>query len=257
MDRTKKVLIAMLVLGALATVGIGTYASFTAQVNNTNNYFQTGTLALGLAKNSTISTCFSYGTLNAQNQFTNGNVNSCSLAINLANNKPGGTLQTFVINLENKGSLPAKLSLGGTCASNDDPAFTFHGPGNVCSGVTLAIQPCTGAYAGGGAQTCGGAANEQAACVYPWSTTQRCSALPAATAATFNSTYTINGSSVPNGTFNGVDATILPSFTNGTTQAYEVRLQLPDTGATAGVGNENPYQGKQLALNLYWYAVQA
>ncbi len=257
MDRRKKVLISMLVMGALAALGAGTYASFTAEVSNTNNYFQTGTLALGTAPNSTASTCFSYGTLNAQNEFTNGNVSSCSLAVNLLNNKPGGTLQTFVVNLENKGSLPATVSLGGTCASADDPAFGFHGTGNVCGGVTLAIQPCTGAYAGG--QTCGGAANEQTACIYPYSTTQRCSALAPATAATFNSTYTINASNVPSGTWanGGTNALVLASWAAGAKQAYEVRLQLPDTGATAGVGNENPYQGKQLNLSLYWYAVQS
>jgi len=72
MDRKKKVLITMLVLGALAAVGGGTYASFNAVTTNPGNTFQTGSIFLSDDKNTTATTCFSYGTLTA-GQFTNGN----------------------------------------------------------------------------------------------------------------------------------------------------------------------------------------
>jgi predicted ribosomally synthesized peptide with SipW-like signal peptide len=227
MTRTQKLLAGLLLVGLLASAAAVTYASFNASVTNGGNRFQTGTLFLGNAGNSTTSACFSYGSA-AGSAGVNANSNTCSLSVGLPTSAaPSATITTFVVQLENAGSLPATVSLSGSCTDGAAAGAGFHGPGSLCSTLGMAVQPCA-SYTGGA--TC---ASKQAACTYPASTIAQCASPPAGTISGFA------GATYPN---------ILSSWPAGAKQAYEVDLQLP-----AATGNG--VQGMTATFALTWSSV--
>ena len=245
MDRKKKVLITMLVLGALAAVGGGTYASFNAVTTNPGNTFQTGSIFLSDDKNTTATTCFSYGTLTA-GQFTNGNSATCATLVTVATTKPSATVTTAVIHLKNVGASNGTLGLATTCSSaNTDPTASGNRP--LCDRLAVRIVPCATYTSGNTSCTTTSATH----CVYsqtaPYvNAAAACGALgypafgaepAAATAGTLTDLGTRTSSNTTVDTLNA-----------GTEVYYEVDIQLPDTGA----GNENDVQGKTATFGFTW-----
>jgi predicted ribosomally synthesized peptide with SipW-like signal peptide len=222
MTRTKKALIGLLLIGALASIGVGTYASFTASITNNGNTFQDGTLFLGTAANATTSTCFSYGSA-AGTAGVNSNSNACATSISLTNFKPGGSAQTFVLQLENAGSLPADVSLAGSCSAGT--GATNQGSGSACSDMALTIQPCA-TYTGGATCT-----TKTATCLYP----------SAASACNIGTTP---------GSPGGVSVTnpILSNWAAASKQAYEIDVALPSAAT-------NSDQGVAANFALTWSSV--
>jgi predicted ribosomally synthesized peptide with SipW-like signal peptide len=257
MDRTKKVLITLLAIGALATLGVGTFASFNATTTNGGNTFQTGTILLSNTATGGAATgtaCFSYNAAT----FTNNNSNACDVIVtsgggtpNAANQKPTNASSSAVIKLVNTGTIDAKLNFGFTCATGAQAAI--HGNGTVCNYLAVTIQPCN-TYTGGATCT-----TTSAYCVYssagkqtgstcglpalatnPNTTTPVGSLADLALPANFGTTGPIN---------NGTGTQISLTNTSGNFQAYQVTWQFIDSG-TAGF--ENPAQGQTANFNLTW-----
>lgn len=147
MDRTKKILISLLVLGALAAIGTGTYATFNAQVGNSGNTFQTGTIFLSQTLNNAQS-CISYGTLSG-GTFSNGNSNTCANPLVAASNAVPGTPVAGGLIFENTGSLASThfyANLSAACSSSIPSGSIAAGNGSLCSGsptMVAALQEYT------------------------------------------------------------------------------------------------------------------
>jgi predicted ribosomally synthesized peptide with SipW-like signal peptide len=257
MDRTKKVLITLLAIGALATLGVGTFASFNATTTNGGNTFQTGTILLSNTATGGVATgtaCFSYNAAT----FTNNNSNACDVIVssgaggNAINQKPNGTSNSAVIKLVNTGSIDAKLNFGFTCATGAQAAI--HGNGTICNYIAVTIQPCntyTGGatcttpsaycvYSSAGKQTNTGACGVPALATNPNTTTPVGSLADLALPGNFGTTGPINNASA---------AQITLTNSSGNSQAYQVTWQFIDSG-TAGF--ENPAQGQTANFNLTW-----
>lgn len=223
MDRTKKVLVALLVLGALATVGVGTYATFNAQTTNPNNGFTTGTLVLS---DKQTTTCFSAG---ATAQIANNNVNSaCDSVAFLALGKPGDA-GTANFTLKNEGSINGATGLtlqASNCADTHVGAYYADPTGNpLCGALGVQVQD----YTDNTFTT--PVANH---CVYPASSTQTCAAQ-----GTF-------------GTLGGLAAsatTVKAPLNAGSSVFEQLTVSLPS--ATG-----NGVQGLQSSFNLNWVLTQ-
>ncbi len=165
MDRTKKVLITLLVVGALATVGVGTYATFNAQTTNAGNTFTTGTIVL--SDNSPASLCYSAGT--ASGTIAGGNVNGACGAVAFASlAKPGDTSTPADFTLTNVGSLAAGSGLTVQAGSCTDAAgggtFNASPTGNpLCGALGIQIQGYNSTFT-----------TPLSSCVYPYSATTAC-----------------------------------------------------------------------------------
>jgi len=245
MDRKKKVLITMLVLGALAAVGGGTYASFNAVTTNPGNTFQTGSIFLSNDKNTTATTCFSYGTLTA-GQFTNNNSNACSTLVTVATTKPSATVTTVVLHLKNVGSTAGTLGLTTTCSSaNSDPTASGNRP--LCDRLAIRVMPCTSYTSGNTSCT----ATSITHCVY--SQTAPYVDAAAACGALGYPAFGVEPAAATTGTLSDL---VTRTTTNTTVDSlaaaaevfYEIDIQLPDTGA----GNENDVQGKTATFGFTW-----
>jgi predicted ribosomally synthesized peptide with SipW-like signal peptide len=240
MDRTKKILITMLVLGALAAVGGGTYASFNAVTTNPGNTFQTGTILLANDKNHTNAngtSCFSYGTLTA-GEFTNNNSANCSTLVTVASTKPSATVTTVVLDLKNVGSLNGTLGMTTTCASTDTGPVAS-GNRSLCDRLAIRIQECA-TYTNGNTSC---TTTSTTHCVYSSNgadTLAACAALgiPGApgTAGSLTAMAALPA------------ATTVATLNAGTEVEYEIDIELPDTGA----GNDNDVQGKTATFAFTW-----
>lgn len=259
MDRTKKVLITLLAIGALATLGVGTFASFNATTTNGANTFQTGTIFLQNTASGGAGTgtaCYSYGTLSS-GAFTNGNSNGCDVivnATNAANQKPitGNAPGTSVIKLVNTGSLNGKLSLNFTCTTNAQAAI--HGNGTICNYLAVTVQPCatytTGAtcattsaycvYSSAGMQTTTAACGNPALATDPNSTTPVGSLADMALGAKFGTTTAVNDNT-------GTQIALNASSANS--MAYQISWQFIDNGTA---GHENAAQGQTAGFTFTW-----
>lgn len=262
MDRTKKVLITLLAIGALATLGVGTFASFNATTTNGSNTFQTGTIFLKNTASGGAGTgtaCFSYGTLTGGTTFTNGNSNGCDVIVNssnAANQKPisGAGSSSAVIKLENTGSLNGKLSLNFTCTTSAQAAI--HGNGSICNYIAVTVQPCTAGYASGA--TCG-AGNVATYCVYSSAGKQTGSACAAPALATDPNTTTPVGSladmalaanyGTTTAVNDGTGTQIALNASDANFQAYQISWQFIDNGTA---GHENPAQGQTAGFTFTW-----
>ena len=141
MDRTKKGLITLLVIGALATIGVGTYATFTATTANQNNTFATGTLLLSNTVRNA-SACVSTAGSGAVIGTGNSNTTCSAVIANTAANKPGDS--TFgAIMLKNVGTVtPASLTVqASTCTTGNRSGETVYGTAsNFCTAVDGYLQ---------------------------------------------------------------------------------------------------------------------
>ena len=238
LTRTRKILISLLALGALAAVGAGTFASFNAQTTNSSNTFQTGTITLS-DKQQNATTCWSTGTANGQGTFSNGNVQACDAIVATGNVKPGAATQTTVITVATAGSLtPSGVTLAVAC-SPSNVAASANGNGNLCAWMGLTIQQCSSVVT---TATCG-VAGVTASCVFPFSAGVACAATPA-----------VAGGPPP--TSGDLTAAVTASpmtLASGSLAAtsYQISWNLPDSGVA---GRENPVQGQIATWSLTWTA---
>lgn len=116
MRKSKRALLALTAVGALAVAGAGagTFASFSAQVTNSNNTFATGDLSLSDTANAT--TCYSSGTTTSDTNTNATNANSgCSALITSATPlAPSGAPYFAPVALKNIGNLTGALSFWGS-----------------------------------------------------------------------------------------------------------------------------------------------
>lgn len=224
MDRTKKTLITLLVIGALATIGAGTYATFTAQTTNSANTFATGTIVLKDGTGG--SACFSTGA----GTDTTTNVNSsCAAIVSLSGMAPGVPATPTAWQVSNDGSLDgATLSLlPGTCSSANNATDTYHGTGTICTVLDIYIQEVDNTGA-------------NVSCLYP-AGAGACAFNDANTVSTLT-TNPISGGLKKKGTAGtGSGAT----WVGGDTRYFKIGLQLQ-----GGAGNT--YQGRLATFDLTW-----
>ena len=237
LTKTRKALIGLLVVGALAAVGAGTFASFTAQTNNANNTFQTGTITLNDQVNSGTA-CWSTGTGNGQGSFSNGNVNNtCSSFVSATNQAPGAAASNAVVTVTTAGSLtPSSLTLSTSCSSSN-VVTSANGNGNLCDYIAVTVQPCA-TYSSGA--TC---ATKDSNCLFPVAAAQcvapAVSGGPPPTAGNLTQlagSYTLATSPAP-----------------GYTKSYQISWAFPDSGVA---GRENPVQGRIANWAFKFTAVQ-
>jgi hypothetical protein len=216
-----KMMVSVMVLASVGTLASGTLASFNATTTNANNTFQTGTIAL--SDNVAAQTCLSYGVLNAQNQFTNNNANAaCNSVAFAAAAKPGDAAATANFTLKNVGSLPGTtLTVAGSACVTTNNAETFHGAGDLCVQLVIAVQEMDNAFA----------VNKQ--CVYP-TTAVNC---PLTTAiGTFQTASPVTA---------GFTAGLAKSGAAGDTRYFQVLIQLPAASA-------NSFQGRVATFSITW-----
>ncbi len=224
-----RLMVTVMVLATLGTLASGTLASFTAQATNPGNTFETGTLAL--QDNTAGTICFSYGTLNALNQFTNNNSNPSCNAVSFATGaKPGDPAATANVILQNVGSLDASTLQvsAGSCATANNTNDSFHGGGDLCGAVQVYVQEYTD----------GTFTTPTSSCVYPASSTAPCG---------FSQTLSAMVAAGPVAAAGGLGQQ--GSTSPPDTRYFQVALQLP---ASAG----NSYQGMTATFSLTWYLSQ-
>jgi hypothetical protein len=223
--RKKLLLSAAVLVAAAAILGVGTFATFTAQTGNPNNVFATGTLVLSNTKQGG-SACLSTG-----GGSTDSNVNlNCDQLLNLTVRKPGDS-GTANVTLKNEGSLAASLFkiFSTSCANGDASSETYHGTGNTCSKVQLYVQQ----FSDSGFST-------PLACLYGGATGNTCTFADASkTLADFQATYnnTTNGLSIGSG------------LTAGTSDYFQIGVKLPSDA-------NNTYQGRKATIDFQWYLEQ-
>ena len=233
--KTKRYLVLLAAVGLVAAAlgGSGTFASFNAEVTNSGNTFQTGSLVLS-NKVGASSACFSSGAGNVNN------VNDCGAIFTLPTNwQPGGTTVTANLTLTNTGSLtPAALTwfaplltttgsiTGGTLVCNFQhytPAGTtnpYVGTGNPCTGLSMQIQEYDSTFT-----------TPTSSCVFP-AAGSACSTNFAALSTLPNAPATITGGLAPN-----------------TPRYFVISVKYP---ASAGAA-DNAYQAEQAYFNLTWH----
>jgi len=216
-----KLMVSVMVLASVGTLASGTLASFNAQTANPSNTFQTGTIAL--SDNVAAQTCLSYGTLNAQNQFTNNNQNAtCNTIAFAAAAKPGDPAATANFTLKNVGSLAgATLTIAGSACVTTNNSESFHGAGDLCVQLDIAVQEMDSTF------------TTNVKCVYPTNAvacpmTGTISAFQTASPVTANNTAGLN-----------------KSGSAGDTRYFQVQIQLPSTSA-------NSFQGRVATFSLTW-----
>lgn len=227
MGTTRKILMAVVLVGALATAsGSGTFAGFNATTTNASSAFQTGTVVLSNLKQGG-TTCFSYGA-----SPTAIGTNSQACADNLysfaANQKPSASnIGTVNLTLTNIGSLPGTLKVYASTACSSGPdAGSYHGNGNLCQFLKISIQETT---------SLGGAGN--GACIYP-AAASNCAAVAAGDLSTLNDL----ASALSVGTL---------AATNGV-RYFTVNVALPN--GTSGA--ENSIMGLTASWALGWVLEQ-
>ena len=224
--KVKKVLIGLLLLGALAAVGTGTYATFTASTTNAGNTFATGTLVLSNTKGAT--TCLSTG---GGNTNTNSNSTGCAVVFSPTVTKPTSTASGN-LDLQNVGSLAGTLQVAAVaaCAASND-AESYHGTGDPCTVIDVYFQEYTSNTF----------ATATASCIYPFSATTACASLPQATQDGATLTALGGAGSVP--------STPL-SVAAGAHRYIQVTVTMQ-----SGAGNS--MQGRQAAIDLAWTLTQS
>lgn len=134
---TKKILVSLLGLGVVGSlVGMGTFASFTAQTTNPSNTFATGTLVLSNQKNAATA-C-----LSTAGGTTDSNANgACDTLFTLATKKPTDS-STVNLTLKNEGTLAASALkvYSASCANDNASGESYRGTGLMCGKVQVYIQ---------------------------------------------------------------------------------------------------------------------
>ena len=218
-------LTAVVLVGLVAVVGAGTFASFNVASKNPGNQFADGTLVLSNTKDSGTA-CLSTG---GGTTDVNAN-NACEQLFGLSVRKPGDSSSTNVT-IRNEGSLPASALkvFSAACANADVATETYHGTGNPCAQIQLTIQRYTNS-----------SFTTPAECVYGGGNGTTCDFSDATkTLAAFQSAY---GSS-------GAGKAIGSGLASGASSYLKVSVLLP-------AGSDNSFQGRQATADLTWYAEQ-
>lgn len=208
-----------------AAIGVGTFATFTAQTTNPANTFATGTLVLSNTKQAG-SACLSTG-----GGTTDVNANgSCDSLFGLGVQKPGDSGGAN-LTVANVGSLNASAFkvFGSACTPSNAAAETYHGTGNLCTKAQLTIQQYSDA-----------AFTTPSACVYGGAAGSTCNfSDPTKTLGAFASTYNSSGSGLAIGS----------GLASGASGYFRVAVQLPSDA-------DNTYQGRQASVAFNWFAQQ-
>jgi hypothetical protein len=219
-QRTKIVLSALVLVGVLGAVGVGTFATFTAQAQNPGNVFADGTLVLS-NKVGSGTTCLSTG---GSSTDTNSN-SSCDQLFNLSAKKPGDS-GSANLTVKDEGSIAASaLKVFTTACTNADASGeSYHGTGLPCSAIDLTIQEYDSSFTTAGTCVYGGAS---------------CAFDDTKTLAAFQASYntSTNGLAIGSG------------LASGASKYLKVSVKLP---SSAG----NSYQGRQATADFTWYAEQ-
>lgn len=222
MTRFTKVLLSTLVVTVVAgTLGVGTFASFSAQTDN-DATFKSGTIVLSNTANA--------GTacLSTTAGSTDTNSNTCDALFSMPVQKPGGTAVTADLTLKNVGSLDANGMVFAAACTAADSAESYHGTGDICTVTDLTIQEYTDATRG-----------TPSTCVYGGGTASTCAISSSKTFADF---VTNHGSSAT--------GAALGTLTAGVDHFYRITVQL-DSAA------DNTMQGRTASIALKWLATQA
>lgn len=221
--RTKIVLSALVVLDVLAGIGVGTFATFTAEAKNPGNLFADGTLVLS-NKVGSGTACLSTG-----GGTTDTNANSCSPLFNLSTRKPGDS-GAATLTIKNEGTISASVLKVFTtaCTNSNAVGERFHGTGLPCSAIDLTIQE----YSNPGFSM-------PRSCWYGGGTATTCAFDNTKTLAAFQSTH----NSPSNGLSTG------SGLVAGAARYIKVSVQLPSTA-------DDSYQGRQATADFTWYAAQ-
>ena len=216
-----KLMVSVMVMASVGTLASGTLASFNATTTNAGNTFQTGTLAL--SDNVAAQTCLSYGTLDAQSQFSNNNSNgSCNTVAFAAAAKPGDPAATANFTLKNVGSLAgATIKVAGSGCASTNNAESFHGAGDLCGQLAFAVQEMTDATF---------ATNKQ--CLYPNTNLGACGA---------TNTITAFQTASPVSSATG----LAKAGAAGDTRYFQVQIQLPSASG-------NQFQGRVATFTITW-----
>jgi predicted ribosomally synthesized peptide with SipW-like signal peptide len=221
----KRVIIsAAVLLGALALVGSGTMATFTAQVGNPDNTFATGTLVLSDTKLGGIA-CLSTG---GGSTDTNVN-NNCDTLYDLSVRAPGDSA-TADLTIKDEGSLAISIMrvFAPSCTDANAVGETFHGSGSPCGAVQLYIQE----FSDPGFSV-------PSVCLYGGAVGNTCNFSDLTkTLSNFTTNF--------NSTINGLSA---GGIAAGGSDYLEIGVKLP---SSAG----NPLQGRQATIAFDWFATQ-
>lgn len=220
----KKLTASALVLGAMASVSVGTFATFTAQASNPSSGFQIGSIVLSNTRQGG-TTC-----LSTAGGATNTNANAgCDTLFSLTARKPGDQA-TVNLTLKNEGSLPAsafKVFMSSGCAGADAVGETYHGTGDPCGQLQLYIQEFSdAAFTTKTACRYGGSADAGVTCDFS-DTTKTLSA--------FATAY-------PSST---TPLTLAGSLAAGGSRYFEVGVKLPSTA-------DNTVQGRKATAGFDW-----
>jgi hypothetical protein len=224
--KRKWVLTIAVAIAALAAMGSGSYASYSAQTTNPSNKFATGALVLTNTKQGG-SAC-----LSTAGGATDNNVNNaCDTLFNLTVKKPGDSA-TVNLTVQNSGSLAATIFkvFSSACADSNAATETFHGTGSLCAKVQLYIQQ----WSNSGFSTV-------SSCLYGGTTvTNTCDFSDTTkTLTSFSSTYTnsTNGLNIGSG------------LTAGTSSYFTIGVMLPSSA-------DNTVQGRAASVDLSWFLQQ-
>ena len=223
----QKLALSALVVGAMASVSLGTFASFTAQTANAGNVFAAGTLVLSDTKQG------GAACLSTAGGSTDTNANgSCDTLVSLTVKKPGDS-GTANLTLKNEGSLAASAlkAFSAACANADAAGESYHGTGGPCAKLQLYVQE----YADAGFATAsgcryGGSSDGGTTCDFSDATK---------TLAAFATAY---GSSTSGLALAGG----LPA---GGSRYLKIGVKLPSDA-------DNTYQGRKATADLTWYLEQ-
>lgn len=221
----KKVLLSLIVIGLLASLATAsTFASFTAQTDNPNNTFSTGTLVLSNTRTGG-STCYSTG-----GGSTDSNSNSgCDTLITATVKKPGDSV-TQTLKVQNSGSLDAStLKLFSSSCTDANNTESYHGTGSACSKVQLYVQQYSDA-----------AFTTPSACLYGGAVVANTCDFSdtTKTLGSFGSIYSSAGAAYG-----------LGSLPAGNTVYIKIGMMLPSS-------SDNSFQGRKATIDFSWQIVQ-
>jgi hypothetical protein len=223
--RHKLFVTSLVVAAVAATLGFGSFATFSAQTNNPGNAFAHGTIVLSnLRQGGTACLSTAGGSTN-----TNSNA-ACDQLLNLTVRKPGDT-GTAYLTLQNVGSLNATSFkvFSPTCTNANSTGETYFGTGNPCTLLQLTIQQYTS-----------NTFTTTSACLYGHATGSACDWTDTTkTLGAFATAYP-----------NAAGGLAIGSGLNAGASVYiGISIQSPSTA-------DNTYQGRQATQDFDWYLAQ-
>jgi hypothetical protein len=132
--------LSLLLISGLASLVGSTMAGMSASLVNGSNSFNSGTLVLKTQVGSTV--CLSTGA--GVDTTTNSGTCTADL-LGASGQKPGGAVTTQTVTVTNNGTIDATSNRlwSSACSSVNAGGETYHGGGNICSSIDLAIYDQT------------------------------------------------------------------------------------------------------------------